>query len=111
MLDTKDLLVNFIEDNGGTEQHLIIFYERNPTGRGLEFDDAPYDKLDFVRYAVELRCENIITDTRKTPLPPLEELAKATEILIVAGLKTGQGPSKGLYKATTNIKQCKGLVP
>jgi hypothetical protein len=65
LLDTKDLLVNFIDDNGGNEQHLLQFHERNPTGRGLlDFDDAPDDKPDFLRYAVELRCHNPITDTR-----------------------------------------------
>ena len=78
LLDTKDLLVDFIDDNGGTEQHYIQFYERNPAGRGVDFDNAPKDKPDFVRYAVELRCQNPITYTRKTPLPPLEDLAAAT---------------------------------
>ena len=82
LLNTKDLLVDFIGDNGGTEQHYIQFYERNPAGRGLDFDDALDDKSDFVRYTVELRCQNLITDTRKTPLPPLEELAEVTEILL-----------------------------
>jgi hypothetical protein len=52
LLDTKDLLVKFIDDNGGTEQHLIRFHERNPAGRGLDLDDAPDDKPDFVRYVV-----------------------------------------------------------
>ena len=54
LLDTKDLLVNFMDDNGGTEEHYIQLYERNPAGRGLDFDDAPDDKSDFVRYVVEL---------------------------------------------------------
>jgi hypothetical protein len=76
LLDAKDLLVNFIGDNGGTEQHLIQFHERNPAGRGLDFDDARDDNPDFVRYVVEFRCQNPITDTKKTPLPPLEELAR-----------------------------------
>ena len=56
LLDTKDLRVNLIDDNGGTEHHYIQLYERNPYGKGLDFDDAPDDKSDFVRYAVELRC-------------------------------------------------------
>ncbi len=51
LLDTKDLLVNFSDDNGGTEQRIFRFYERNPAGKGLDFDDAPDDKFDFVRYA------------------------------------------------------------
>ena len=67
MLDTKDLLVNLIDDIGGTEQHYIQFYERNQAGRGLDFDDALDDKCDFVRYVVELKCQNPITNTKKSP--------------------------------------------
>ena len=71
LLDAKDPLVNFIDDDGNPEQHLIQFHERNLAGRGLDLDDAPDDKPDFARYVVELRCQNPITDTKKTPLPPL----------------------------------------
>jgi len=35
-----------------------FFYDVNPTGRRLEFDDSLHDKTDFVRYAVEFRCHN-----------------------------------------------------
>ena len=98
LLDTKDLLVNFIDDNGGTEQHCIQLYERNPSGRGLDFDDAPDDKSDIFRYEVELICQNPIIDTRKTPLPPLEEIAEATEILLVEGLRRDKLPRKDLIK-------------
>ena len=104
LLDTKDLLVNFIDDNGDAEQHLIQFHERNPAGRGLDFDDNPDDKSDFVRYAVELRCQNPITDISKTPLPPLEELAEATEALLSAGLQPDKAPRKDF----TNILQKAG---
>jgi hypothetical protein len=62
------------------------FYERNPTGRGKYFDDHPDDKTDFVGYAVELRCLNPIVDTKRSPLPPLENLAEAIEALLAVGL-------------------------
>ncbi len=110
LLDAKDLLVNFIDDNGGMEQHLIQFHERNPAGRGLDFYDAPNDKPDFVRYVVELICQNPITNTKKTPLPPLEELSVATKTLLEMGLQTGQGPPQGLSQHKTEIKQYEGLV-
>jgi hypothetical protein len=97
MLDTKDLLVRFIDANGGNEQHLVQFYERNLAGRGLDFDDAPNGKPDFVRYAVELRCRNPITNTKSPPLPP-EELAEATQIMLIAGLKSDKAPRKDLIK-------------
>ena len=51
-LDAKALLVNFIDDNKETVEHLLQFYERNPADRGLDFDDSPDDKPDFVRYEV-----------------------------------------------------------
>ena len=111
LLDTKDLLVNFIDDNGGTEQHLIRFHERNPSGRGLDFDDAPDDKPDFVRYAVELICQNPNTDTRKTPLPPLEELAAATETLLEAGLQPEKAPRKDLLNILQKSGSAKDWFP
>ena len=111
LLDTKDLLVNFIDDNGETDQHYIQFYERNPTGKGLDFDDATYDKSDFVRYAVEIRCQNPITDTKKTPLSPLEELTEATEILLVEGLKRDKPPRKDLIKIQRTSSDTKDWFP
>ena len=111
LLDTKDLLVNFIDDDGGTEQHFIQFYERNPAGKGLDFDDAPDDKSDFVRYAVELRCHDPITNTRKTPLPPLEELAESTKILLVEGLKRDKLPRKNFIKILQIAYDTKDWLP
>ena len=96
LLHTKGLLVNFIDDNGEIAEHLLQFYERNPTGQGLEFDASSDDKPDFNRYAVELRCQNPITDTEKTPLPSLAELAEATKILLVTGLRPDKVPRKDL---------------
>jgi hypothetical protein len=64
----------------------LHFYEHNPAGRGLDFDDYPEDLSDFVRYAAELRCLNPVVDTKKTPLPPLEDLAEAVTVLIHVGL-------------------------
>jgi hypothetical protein len=111
LLNTKDLLVNFIDDNGGTEQHLIRFHERNPSGRGLDFDDAPDDKPDFVRYAVELICQNPNTDTRKTPLPPLEELAAATETLLEAGIQPEKAPRKDFLNILQKSGNAKDWFP
>jgi hypothetical protein len=96
---------------GENEKHLMQFYERNPADRGLEFDDSPDDKPNFVRYAVELRCQNIIPDTRKTPMPPLENLAEAAMTLLAAGLKPEKAPRNELVKLFTNNKQSYGVVP
>ena len=63
-----------------------MLFERNPAGRGLDFDDTPEDKPDFVRYEVEFRCLNPLKDTKKSPLPPLEELAEAVTTITAVGL-------------------------
>ena len=64
----------------------------------MDFDDHPDDKTDFIRYAVELRCLKPIMDTKKSPLPPLEDIAEAVEALIAAGLKPDKEPRKELEK-------------
>jgi len=64
----------------------LNFYERNPAGRGLDFDDYPESKSDFVRYVVELRCLNLVVDIIKPPLPPMEDLAEAVNVLLHVGL-------------------------
>ncbi len=53
---------------------------------------------------MELRCLNPIMDTKKSPLPPLEDLAEAVDALMVAGLKPDKEPRKELEK----LLQAKG---
>jgi hypothetical protein len=86
------------------EEHTLHFYERSPAGRGLDFDDHSDDKNNFVGYAVELRCMNPILDTKKSPLPPLEDLAEAIEALIAAGLKPDKEPRKELEKLLRTVE-------
>ena len=71
---------------GAWEESPILLYERNPAGRGLDFDDNPEDKSDFTRYAIEFRCLNPLTNTKKSPLPPLEELAEAVSTLTAVAI-------------------------
>ena len=74
----------------------MYFYERNPAGRGLDFDDYPEDKTVFVRYALELRCLNPVVDIKKTPLPPKEYLVEAVSVLLHVGLQHHKKPRKDL---------------
>jgi len=83
----------------------LLFYERNLAGRGLDFHDFPEDKPDFIRYAVELRCLNPVVHTKKTPLPPLEDLAEGVRVLLKAGLQHNKQPRKKLEK----ILQAEGV--
>jgi hypothetical protein len=74
-------------------------YDRNPAGRGLDFTENPASKEDFLRYAIELQCLSVETNTRKTPLPPLQDLAEGATVLLEAGLRLGTKPRCDLEKA------------
>ena len=86
LLDRKGLQFTFFNDKRVGEDYTLLFHERNPAGRGLDFEDFPEVKSNFVRYAVELRCLNPVLDTEKTPLPPLEDLVEAVTALLQTGL-------------------------
>ena len=71
------------------EEHFLTFYERNPAGRGLDFTENPNNEEDFLRYAVELHCLDPMADTRKSPLPPLEDLAEGVTVQLAIGQNHG----------------------
>jgi hypothetical protein len=98
ILDSKGLQFTFFDDKRVAEDYSLFFYERSPARRGLDFDDFPEIKLGFIRYAVDLRCLNPMTDTKKTPLPPLEDLADAVTFLLQTRLQHNQEPRKELEK-------------
>ena len=98
LLEQKGLRFTFYNDKREAEDHTLHFYERNSTGRGLDFDDYPDDKTDLFRYAVEPRCLNPIVDTKKSPLSQLEDLAEEVEALMAVGLKTDKEPRRELEK-------------
>jgi hypothetical protein len=98
LLEEKGLRSTFDKDKREAKKQTLHFYERNPTRRGLNFDDHPNDKTDFVRYAVELRCMNPIVDKKKSPLSPLEDLAEVVEVIMGAGLKPNKELRRELEK-------------
>ena len=83
-LDEKGLRFTFYNDMRAAKKKTLHFYERNAARRGLDFNDHPDDKTYFVRYEVELRCMNPIVDTKKSSLPPLEDLAGSVGALMAA---------------------------
>ncbi len=90
-------------NNEGEHQHArIYFYERNPTGRGLDFDDFSEQKADFLRYAVQLNCINPIRDITKSSLPPLEEIDRGISIQLRDGIKLGSQSKRDQDNARTN---------
>jgi hypothetical protein len=101
-LDTKGITYDFLDDKGAWEKTILQFYERNPAGRGLDFDDAREDKPNFVKYAVEPRCFNPLTDKKKAPLPKSEELAEAVTTLTAIGLHPQKEQRNELEKPRQN---------
>jgi hypothetical protein len=97
-MDNKELHFTLYNDNRVGEDNTLLFYERNPAGRGMHFYDYPEDKSDFVRYAVEFRCLNPVAANKKTPLPPLEDLAEAVTVLLQVGLQHTEERGKELEK-------------
>ena len=98
LIEVKGLRFTFYNNKRTAEEHTLHFFERNLAGRGLDFNDFPDDKTDFVRYAVELRCLNPVVDTIKSPLPPLEDMSEAVGALMLSGLKPNKEPRKDLEK-------------
>jgi hypothetical protein len=98
LLDRKGLQFTFFNDKRVAKDYSLFFYERNIVGRGLDFDNFPEIKPDFVRYAMELRCLNLVMDIKKTPLPPLEDFADAVIVLLLTGLQHNKEPRKELEK-------------
>jgi hypothetical protein len=76
----------------------VHFYARNPARRGLDIDDHPDDKTDFVKFAAKLRCLDPIVDTKKSPLPPLKDLTEAVEAVMRVGLKPDKEPRREVEK-------------
>jgi len=111
LLDRKGLQFTFLNDKRVGEEYTLLFHERNPAGRGLDFDDFPETKHNFVRYALELRSLNPVRDTKKTPLPPLEDLAEAVTVLLHQGLQHNKEPRKELEKILQTEGASKELFP
>ncbi len=80
ILQEKGINIALLNNDGEYQHAPIFFHERNPAGRGLDFKDFPYQKADFLRYAIRLNCINPIRDIMKNPLPSLEEIARGVSI-------------------------------
>jgi hypothetical protein len=89
ILQDKGLDITLINNDGKYKEAAIYFFERNPTGRGLDFGEIPDQKADFLRYAIQLNCINPIRDIIKSPLPSLEEIARGVSIRLRELVKHG----------------------
>jgi len=52
----RGIHIAFPNEEGDYEQTVIYFYGQNFAGRGLDFDENPYHKEDFLTHAVQLTC-------------------------------------------------------
>ena len=76
------LTLPLVNDEGTLRDAHILFYDRNPAGRGLDFDDNPADREPFMRYSVNFRCLNPPKDLASRTLPPLEDVSEALQYLL-----------------------------
>jgi len=87
MIRETRLSFPIVTDIGCYEEGILYFYERNPARRGLDFAENPEQEEDYLRYAVEMHCLNLIQDIAQCPLPQFKEIARGTEILLDAFLQ------------------------
>ena len=80
IIKDRGLNIFLLNNDGILDTIIAYFFERNPTDRGLDFDEFPEHKAEFLRYAVQLTCINPIRYITKSLLPPLEEIAKGGSI-------------------------------
>lgn len=99
MITEIGLRFTFADDIGSYEESVLYFYDRNPSGSGLDFAENPEQEEDFMRYAVELHCLKPVHGIAQTPLPQLEEIARGTAILLVPATKTSTQQRKYLDAA------------
>ena len=79
----RGLNIFLLNNDGALDTAPAYFFERDPAGRGLDFDDFLDTKADFLRYALQLNCINPVRDIIKCSLPPLEEIARGATLQII----------------------------
>ena len=60
MIKQKKIILPLLNTEGDFEETPIFFYDRNPTRKGLDFDEILDQKAEFLRYAIQLNCRNPI---------------------------------------------------
>jgi hypothetical protein len=98
-LQHKGVKIALINNDDYFQESIIYIYIRSPARRGLDFDEFPSQKSDFLRYAVHLNCVNPIRDITKCPLPPLEEIAYGIHIQLHDVIQKGTLSRRDLHAA------------
>ena len=95
MLTRIGLQFTFATDVGSYEESVLYFYDRSPSGRGLDFAENPEQEDNFMRY-----CLNPVQNIAQTPLPQLEEIARGTTILLASCRHEGRNAATQDLDAT-----------
>ena len=56
--EDRFLLCPFSDVDGNANNNEIHFYDRNPAGKGLDFDACPDDEEPFLRYSVSFHLQD-----------------------------------------------------
>ena len=80
ILKDRGLNIFLFNNDGALDTAPAYFFEQNLAGRGLDFDEFPDTKADFLRYAVQLDCINPVRGIIKCPLPSMEEIARGAAL-------------------------------
>ncbi len=76
LLKERPILCPFSDDKGKTHNSNICFYDRNPAGKGLDFDANPDQREPFMRYAVSFQIQNRTDDLSRLSLPSLFDISR-----------------------------------
>ncbi len=101
-MQNRGIKIILVNNDGYLKESTIYFNDRNPARRGLDFDELPTQKVDFLRYAVQYNCINPIRDIPTSPLPPLEEIAHGMYIQLQDVIQKGTQSRRHLDAAITS---------
>ena len=110
ILQDKGINITLINNDGAYQETPIYFYERNPSGRGLDFDEIPDQKADFLRYAIRLNCINPIRDIIKKPTTVGGRDCQRGLDPAKGGRQARHTKQKGLRRRSEDSEYGRGLV-
>ena len=72
-------------------------FDTNPASRGLDFDEDPDSKEDFLKFSVHFRCTTKTSERRNLPMPALEYISEGISIILNSQLQ-GRTPLRQAQK-------------
>ncbi len=75
LLKDIPILRPFSDEEGNSHNNNICFCDRNPAGKGLDFEVNPDQRKPFMRYAVSFQLQNRTDDLSRLYLPSLLDVS------------------------------------